>query len=71
MNQSFLDNQVLILTCLCLSVFRIYLEVIKFDFAKLPLTKVMPKESQIKFHKYGFYLSVGYFFLFAPEILMS
>lgn len=71
MNQSFLNGQVLILTCLCLSVFRIYLEVIKFDFAKLPLTKALPRESIMKFHKYGFYLSVGYFVLFAPEILLS
>jgi hypothetical protein len=71
MNQSFLNDQVLILTCLCLSVFRIYLEVIQFDFAKLPITKSLPKEKQVKIHRYGFYLSVGYFILFAPSLLTT
>ena len=69
MEESFLDNQYLILTCLILSVLRIYLEVIKFNFAKLPITKSLPKETQVKVHKLGFYLSVGYFLLFSPQIL--
>ena len=71
MKESFLDNQTLILTCLILSVMRIYLEVIKFNFAKLPLTKALPEQTQQKFHKAGFYLSVGYFLLFSPEFLLS
>jgi hypothetical protein len=71
MKETFLDGQVFILTCLCLSVFRIYLEVVKFDFAKLPLTKQFNQVQQQKIHKYGFYMSVGYFMLFAPEYLMA
>ena len=71
MKESFLDNQMLILTCLILSVIRIYLEVVKFNFAKLPLTKALPQDAQIKIHKWGFYLSVGYFLLFSPEFLLS
>ena len=71
MKETFLDNQALILACLILSVFRIYLEVVKFNFAKLPITKSLPIETQVKVHKWGFYLSVGYFLMFSPEFLMS
>lgn len=70
MKQSFLDNQTLIFVFLCLSVMRIYLEVVQFNFAKLPITKSLPKESMEKFHKMGFYFSVGYLLLFAPEYLL-
>jgi hypothetical protein len=70
MKQSLLNNELLIVCCLGLSVFRIYLEVIRFDFAKLPLTKRMGANMK-KYHKYGFYFSVGYFILFAPSFLMS
>lgn len=71
MKESFLDNQYLILACLILSVLRIYLEVIKFNFANLPITKSLPKDTQVAVHKWGFYLSVGYFLLFSPEFLLS
>lgn len=71
MKQTFLDNQTIILACLILSVFRIYLEVIKFNFAELPITKSMPQKTGKAVHKWGFYMSVGYFVLFAPEFLMA
>lgn len=66
-----LNSNLLILICLILAVFRIYLEVIQFDFAKLPITSKLPKESMHKFHKSGFYLSVGYFLLFGPSFLLG
>ena len=66
-----MDHRYFILTCLILSVFRIYLEVVGFDFAKLPMAKKLPKENVVKFHKFGFYMSIGYFVLFAPEFLLS
>jgi hypothetical protein len=56
--------------CLCLAVFRIYLEVIGFNFGKLPLTAKLPVEKQTHIHKTGFYLSLGYFILFAPSYLL-
>lgn len=71
MKQTFLDNQTIILVCLVLSVFRIYLEVISFNFAELPLTKALPENIAKNFHKFGFYMSVGYFALFAPEFLLT
>jgi hypothetical protein len=52
-------------------VFRIYLEVVGFDFTKLPITKSMPPGGAVKLHKYGFYFSIGYFMLFAPGYLLS
>ena len=71
MKESFMDQNLFILVCLILSVMRIYLEVVGFNFAKLPLTKKIPVEKQQSFHKFGFYMSVGYFVLFAPEYLLS
>lgn len=59
------------LICLSLAVFRIYLEVIRFDFAKLPLTSKLPARAQTSMHRWGFYFSVLYFMSFAPEILLS
>ncbi len=70
MKQSFLNNEALIVVCLFLSVLRIYLEVIGFNFNQLPLTKKF-QMNQTKFHRYGFYISVGYFILFAPGYLLS
>lgn len=71
MNDSFINEQIFILTCLILSVFRIYLEVIKFDFAQLPISKKLPTQKVQQFHRFGFYMSVGFVVLFAPEILLS
>ncbi len=52
---------------------RVYLEIIKFDFSALPLTKGMFKEAQRArdFHRNGFYLSLGYILLSAPFTLFS
>ncbi len=68
MKQSLIQNETVVLILLILSVVRIYLEVVGFDFAKLPLTKTMIKNPK-NFHRYGFYFSVGYFLLFAPNYL--
>ncbi len=65
------ESRELIIACLTLSVARIYLEVIQFDFAKLPLTSFMPEDMQKKFHRFGFVISVLYFLTFSPEILLS
>jgi hypothetical protein len=66
-----LDNNTFIFICLCLSVTRIYLEVIGFDFSKLPMTASLPPQTQQKFHKSGLYICVGYIVLFAPQVLFS
>jgi hypothetical protein len=71
MEASFLDNQYLIIICLILSVIRIYLEVVKFNFATLPITKSLPKDTQVKFHKVGFYLSLSYILMFLPEFILN
>jgi hypothetical protein len=68
---TWLDNPEFILLCLILSVLRIYLEVINFNFAKLPLTSKLPVEYQNKVHKYGFYLSLLYFITFSPTFIFS
>jgi hypothetical protein len=65
-----LTNQTFNVVLLCLAVFRIYLEVIGFKFTELPIAKRMGQEQSQKFHKMGFYFSLGYFVLFAPTYLI-
>ena len=67
-----LENPTVVVLGLCLAVFRIYLETIRFDFTKLPVTaRMMSGEHAQRFHRWGFYLSVLYFITFAPEMLLA
>lgn len=70
---SSLDSQSTIIVLLSLATFRVYLEIIKFDFNKLPMTKAWGQrvgtQSVNKFHKMGLYFSLGYIVLFAPSLL--
>lgn len=58
-----------------LASFRIYLEMVKFDFESLPLTKAISRRTSkaqtSAFHRTGLYLSIGYVLLFAPSLLFS
>ncbi len=67
------SNQWLNIFLLVAAMGRVYLEIIKFDFSALPLTKGMFKEAQRArdFHRTGFYLSLGYILLSAPFTLFS
>jgi hypothetical protein len=67
------SNQWLNLLLLGFALARIYLEIIQFDFASLPITKGMfkTKDEAMKFHRSGLYLCVGYILLSAPFTLMS
>lgn len=67
------SNQWINVSLLILACIRIYLEVIEFKFYELPVTKGMfaTSEQAIKFHRTGFYFSVGYVVLFAPAVLLS
>jgi hypothetical protein len=67
------SNQWVNVFLLSLAMFRIYLEVIDFNFQKLPLTKNMfqNNEASFKFHRSGLYLSVGYILFWAPFTLFS
>ena len=68
-------NETLVLCCLVLAVLRIYLEVIQFDFSRLPLTGAasdkLGKKSMAGFHRTGLYLSIGYVLLFGPGVLLN
>jgi hypothetical protein len=69
-----LSNQWLNIFLLIMAVMRVYLEIIKFDFASLPLTKGLFKgnsEEANKFHRNGLYLSLGYIVLSAPFTLFA
>lgn len=58
---------------LTLCLLRIYLEIIEFDFSKLPLTakigEAVGQEKINSFHKFGFYMGTGYFLLNLPNLL--
>lgn len=66
-----LNDPHFIFVCLCLATLRVYLELIGFDFKKLPVTSRAFGEGSAKFHKTGLYFSVGYILLFAPQALLS
>lgn len=70
------SNETFVLTCLILASLRIYLEVIRFDFRKLPMTKFLARgnggEARLgKFHRTGLYFCIGYIVLFAPSLLLA
>ena len=71
------SNQMLELVLLILAAMRIYLEIIGFDFNKLPLTKAIASSKEAgrsdlnRFHRMGLYFSIGYILMFAPGFLMA
>lgn len=67
------SNQWINVAMLLIAVLRVYLEIIKFDFTELPVTKGVfkTKEEAFKFHRNGLYLSLGYIILSAPFTLFS
>ena len=70
---SLMGNQWFNITLLLVAVLRVYLEIIKFDFFALPLTKGIfkTKEEAHKFHRHGLYMSLGSIILSAPFTLFS
>lgn len=68
------SNQWLNVFLLLVALFRVYLEIIQFDFSALPLTKGMFRNDADRarsFHRQGFYLCLGYILLSAPFTLFS
>ena len=68
------SNDWLNISLLILACFRVYLEIIKFDFQSLPLTAGLfqgDNEKAIKFHRHGLYLSLGYIVFSAPFTLFA
>ncbi len=56
---------------LAMAGFRIYLEIIKFNFLSLPLTKAVfsSEERSQRFHKIGLYLSIFFILTLAPNFI--
>ena len=69
------SNSAVTFTLLCLCVVRFYLQVIDFKFDQLPIGKVLAQaygpDRFRSFHRYGFFLSLGYFILFAPGYFLQ
>lgn len=70
----FTSNEVLNVILLCLAAFRVWLEIIGFDFQHLPMTRALSKKnSEVgmnNFHRMGLVFSIGYILFFAPAVLI-
>ncbi|MCF8058459.1 MAG: hypothetical protein K9K67_04130 [Bacteriovoracaceae bacterium] len=68
-------NQEVLIGLMCLAAFRVYLEIVGFDFLKLPLTKGLSGRAGAdglkRFHRMGLIFSIGFIVLFAPNLLMG
>ena len=68
------SNQWLNIFLLIAALLRGYLEIVKFDFASLPVTRGMfqgYEERARRFHRHGLFLSLGYIVLSAPFTLFA
>ncbi|MBI2520461.1 MAG: hypothetical protein HYV97_08580 [Bdellovibrio sp.] len=50
---------------------RLYMEMMGFKLAELPVSKALFGEQAKNFHRYGLYMSIGYVILFAPAVLLG
>jgi len=68
-------DQTLTLILLGFAAFRIWLEIMHFDFLKLPITRRIAATTGVQFahniHQWGLFFSIGYILLFAPGLLIS
>lgn len=66
-------NNTLNIILLSVAVGRIYLEVIGFDFKKLPVSKTVfrDEKSLNRFHKFGLFFAIGHILFSAPQYLLA
>jgi len=68
-------GQEVLIGLMCLAGFRIYLEIIGFDFSVLPMTKKLGQMGSPdylkRFHRMGLIFSIGFIILFAPNLIFS
>lgn len=68
------SNEVFTASILALACFRVWLEIVGFNFAQLPLTKALGSRiegADGRFHRYGLWMSVGTIIFTAPSFLLS
>lgn len=68
------SNEVFTATILALACFRIWLEIVGFDFNRLPLTKMLGQQIEGaggRFHRFGLWMSIGTVVFTAPSFLLS
>lgn len=68
-------NESVVLVLMSIAVFRVYLEIINFDFASLPMGKMVAKshgkDFVDRFHRMGLIFSIGYILFFGPPLLLA
>jgi hypothetical protein len=69
------SNPMLVLTLLSLACFRVWLEIMGFDFKRLPLTQKLFRsrddEAIKRFHRSGLYFSLGYLIVVGLPIVLQ
>lgn len=69
------SNPMIVLTLLSLACFRVWLEIMGFDFTRLPLTqKLFRTRDDVaikRFHRSGLYFSLGYLLMVGVPILIQ
>jgi hypothetical protein len=68
-------GQEVLIGLMCLAAMRIYLEIMGFDFLKLPLIKALANRGGNEvlrcFHRMGLIFSIGFIVLFAPQLVLG
>lgn len=68
------SNEVFTASILALACFRVWLEVIGFDFNQLPLSRALGRQvngASDRVHKFGLWMSVGTIIFTAPSFLLA
>ena len=68
------SNEVFTASILALACFRVWLEIVGFDFIRLPITKIHNRAIEgagARFHRFGLWMSIGTIIFTAPSFLLS
>ncbi|PIP89819.1 MAG: hypothetical protein COW01_07715 [Bdellovibrionales bacterium CG12_big_fil_rev_8_21_14_0_65_38_15] len=68
------SNDLITASILALACFRVWLEIMGFDFNRLPLTKRLGQQIQgsgQRIHRFGLWMSIGTIIFTAPSFLLS
>ncbi len=68
------SNEVFTASILALACFRVWLELVGFDFNRLPLTKAWGQRiagAPGRFHRFGLWMSIGTIVFTAPGFLLT
>tara|TARA_R110000868_G_scaffold90968_6_gene252141 strand:- start:10911 stop:11147 length:237 start_codon:yes stop_codon:yes gene_type:complete len=68
------SNDVFTASILALACFRVWMEIVGFNFDQLPMTKMLGQKidgAGTRFHRFGLWMSIGTIVFTAPSFLLS